>query len=480
MTNQQLFKNNIAFWIFTLAVAIGLTLPFLIQEGMFMDGVLYSCVSRNLGHGIGSFWFPQFSELNVGGLPSFHEQPPLVFGIQSVFFYLFGNSIYIERVYTLLALMLTIYLINLIWKGINNDHKNQIPFGWLSVFLWISIALSFWTFRHNMQENTMGVFTLLSVLFCIKAINKPDRQFLYISLSGFFVSFALFSKGFPGLFPVAVPFLLWLILRKPDFLRMIQWSALMLLIPLAIIGILLIFPDSRQSLHYYFFDRFLHRIDYMPTIGNRFYSIYRLLMELIAPVAIVIVLGIVLYLLKAKVVSSRNAKLSLLFALIGFTGVAPLCLTLVQKGFYFTPSLPYFGIALALLVSNGLEDAFRRIKNTSKGIKIFKYLSIGLLIAVIILTITRFGTYQRHHEMIEDVKTFAEIIPENTCVTIPEDMWYEYDFIFQGYLMRYAYVSINPFKNYKYFICEKGYSCPFKGYIKVNIDTQMYDLYRKI
>ena len=36
---------------------------------MFMDGMLYTCVSKNLANGIGSFWFPVFSKFGFGGLP---------------------------------------------------------------------------------------------------------------------------------------------------------------------------------------------------------------------------------------------------------------------------------------------------------------------------------------------------------------------------------------------------------------------------
>src|SRR5690349_1858077 len=105
-------KNRyLPFWILTAAALIGLTLPVLIQDGMFADAVLYSCVSRNLSEGWGTFWFPQYSALNVGGLHSFHEHPPLVFGIQSLFFKLFGGSIYTERIYTYVTFLLAIILI---------------------------------------------------------------------------------------------------------------------------------------------------------------------------------------------------------------------------------------------------------------------------------------------------------------------------------------------------------------------------------
>ena len=88
-----------------------------------MDGMLYTSVAHNLGNGIGTFWFPQFSLHNLAGLNAFHEQPPLVFGIQAIFFKIFGDSMYVERVYTFITICITAFLINLLWKEI---YKNNI------------------------------------------------------------------------------------------------------------------------------------------------------------------------------------------------------------------------------------------------------------------------------------------------------------------------------------------------------------------
>jgi len=35
-------------------------LSFLIAEGMFIDGLIYSAISRNLANDLGSFWNPHF------------------------------------------------------------------------------------------------------------------------------------------------------------------------------------------------------------------------------------------------------------------------------------------------------------------------------------------------------------------------------------------------------------------------------------
>ncbi len=85
------------FWLFTVALLFALTLPVLVQDGMFQDGMLYAGIAKNLAGDRGSFWALHFSPtlFNI-----FNGHPPLAFGIQALFFKILGNSIYTERVYS--------------------------------------------------------------------------------------------------------------------------------------------------------------------------------------------------------------------------------------------------------------------------------------------------------------------------------------------------------------------------------------------
>ncbi|HMW75995.1 MAG TPA: glycosyltransferase family 39 protein, partial [Saprospiraceae bacterium] len=201
----------------TLSVVFGLTLPILIQEGMFQDAVLYSAVSHNLAIGFGNFWFPQYSTLNLEGIPSFHEQPPLVFGIQALFYKLLGDSMYVERFYTLLMIVLHILLIRYLWKNIFPDNERYMAVGWLPVLFWILIPVGYWSFRNNMIENTVSVFTLCSVIVSYKNVQSDGKNILLWLASGFFIFLATFSKGVPGFFPITFPFIYWLVSRKISF-----------------------------------------------------------------------------------------------------------------------------------------------------------------------------------------------------------------------------------------------------------------------
>ena len=56
--------GTVAGWrLFTVASMLALTVPRLWQRGMFLDGVTYAVVARNMADGVGTFWAPSFSEI---------------------------------------------------------------------------------------------------------------------------------------------------------------------------------------------------------------------------------------------------------------------------------------------------------------------------------------------------------------------------------------------------------------------------------
>ncbi len=467
-------NNQLPFYLFAFSVILGLTLPVLIQDGMFMDGMLYTCVSKNLANGIGSFWFPVFSKYGFGGLTTFHEHPPLVFAIQSVFFKLLGNGMYTERLYVLFTLALTCYLIVRIWKYVNKDADEK-KIGWLPLFLWIIIPVCFWSFSNNMHENTMGIFVLFSVLFYLRSVK--EEKILFTVLSAVFIFLATFSKGIPGLFPVAMPFLYWLTLRKINFAKVFFHSLILIGIPLLIYTVLLCFPSANESLSNYLLKRVLHRIGENPTVESHFYIAGRIVVELLPVIGVVVLL---IFTFRKKFILRREKKqLAVFFILLGLAGVLPLMLTMVQKGFYFIPSLPFFAIGFGLIVSKPLSHWAVRIVN-AKTNKIMLISSVILLIGVFVFSFLNIGKASRDKEMLNDVKEFGRVIPEFSEVSISEHRWN--DWPLQCYLIRYHNISIDPqHADNKYRIIDKNApDSTVTNYQKVDLPTLQFDLYKKI
>jgi hypothetical protein len=105
-------------WAMTLALAVFRLFPAIVQPGMFFDGVAYATIARNMAAGVGSFWHPAFSS---GAGADFHEQPPLAFWLESLWFRAFGDHYWVEKCYSATTAILTGIVIIAIWRRLSRS-----------------------------------------------------------------------------------------------------------------------------------------------------------------------------------------------------------------------------------------------------------------------------------------------------------------------------------------------------------------------
>ncbi|MFO7790776.1 MAG: glycosyltransferase family 39 protein, partial [Bacteroidales bacterium] len=342
--------KHLPFQLIGLAFVFVLVLPVLVQDGMFMDGQQYACVAKNLAEGNGSFWFPHLSDTWwKAGSPHFMEHPPLVYGMQAMFFKVFGDSIYSERLYSFFTLLIALLLIIRIWKFCFSDKSPHHHTWWAAVLFWIWIPLTSWSYQNNLMENSMLIFDLLAVLFLLKFL-KRGKNYIMLALGSLAVFAAFLSKGLPGLFPLliiplhglvfggkrlgfyALHTILFLLLSALWFLLIAQWE------------------DAGESLSFYLQERLLSRISENPTVESRLYILRQLLINLLPVLFAVILILLVQKRFQLSKLSRKQAELSLFFLLIGLSASIPLLLTSVQRGFYLMPSFPFFALSGAILV----------------------------------------------------------------------------------------------------------------------------------
>lgn len=495
---KQLLNNRyLIFWVFFLSLCFALIFERLIQEGMFQDAMLYSCVSHNLSIGIGTFWFPQYSTLNVAGLSSFHEHPPLIFGIQSLFYKVLGDSTYTEKFYTLLMFISTSYLIHLFWKEI---YKGNIKFQKLSfipLICWIIIPSCFWSYRNNMQENTMGLFNLVTVFICYKTLkqshntantngktnNKIDyKKYIFIyAIAGLFIFFATLGKGIPGFAPLAVPFLYWLCTREIKFSTMFWVSAILAIVPLIAYFILFNIPESRESLTNYLFKRVFNRVNAMPTVDNHAHIIGKLFMELLPSIILAAIIVAFTKYKKLPVQITNLDKTAFFLIGVGFAASLPIALTLVQKAFYLVPAFPYMGLGIAMFIAPTTVYLIEKIDTLSRNYRIALAINIAILCCTITYTVLQKDKFSREEPTMHDVYEIGKVVPKFSTITIPIAMWDEYNFILQGFLVRYFNISISPYQKYDFYLLEKTMTTTDipTEYQKIEIKTQKYDLYKR-
>ena len=453
------------------ALFFGIISPSMLSDGMFMDGVTYAVISKNLAHGMGSFWDLHYTSTLF---PHFHEHPPLVFGIQSLLFTLLGDSILVERIYSLMTFIITAILIHVTWKTIlGREHGAQ---GWLPLLLWTMVPLVTWAAANNILENTMMIFTGLSVLFILKSLSA--HRFLNLSTAGLMLFLAWMSKGFVGLFPLSLPF--WIYLFKPmgPYRRGI-WDTLILimatLVPFLIMFLLI--PGSWQSLHAYIDKQVVASLVNAVTVESRFYILGRLMYELLPG----LLLMLVLYIASRKYRPlPANRKWSYLFLSLGLSGVLPILISLKQSRFYILAAIPFFSIALALMILPRVNYLVDRLARRKRFSVIFKYTAITFFIVSIFMTIIHYDKIGRDREMLEDIYVLREIIPQGSTISVTADLWH--DWLLHAYFQRYGEISLdadtNPARPFLLVDQGSGVDLPLQ-YEKYPLSLQKYELYKR-
>lgn len=441
---QDSGKKNFPFWLLTVAAFVILLLPELVRDGMFVDGVTYAAVSKNLANGSGSFWYPFYTKTLY---PQFHEHPPLVFGIQSIFFSLFGsnNSIFPERIYTFLTAVITGILIVKFWRVVFKSNAQYSRLAWLPVLLWITIPLVSWSYKNNMLENTMGIFTLASVLCIYKGLT--EKQFFFYLLSGsFFIFLAFLSKGFVALFPLGIVALYWATKKDISLGKMLSKTVLVFILFLLFFGVLILFiPNASDSLLKYFDIQVLKSLKGEREIPNasRIYILERLLNELIPAILLTVLVFGVVYKKRLQTLMLKNKyqKEVLFLVIVGFSASLPIIISPKQMGYYLVPSFPFFALAIGVFLAPAVNQFIIWIDINKKGFKLFKTSVFVLFLASLFFSVISFGKTGRDKETLKDIYAVGKLIPAGETVTLQNDMCSEWGLI--AYFSRYFNISLD-------------------------------------
>ena len=433
---QTTRSNNTPFWLLLIGITLILLSNSLLTEGMFLDGVLYACISRNMAVGMGSFWNPFYTQ-TIG--PVFHSHPPLAFGLEALFFKLLGDHWWVEKAYSALTFLLTALLIALIWKRSTNNFR----WAWLPLLFWIAMPLITWSATNNLLENTMSVFVMLSVYLMIVSYQRNSKLWLF--LAGITLFAAFLSKGFTGLFPLVFPIIYCIF---DDKRRWIQGpiDTLLLMVTLAVLSgvMFLVFPPSFAYLKDYINLQVIGGGLHEATVSTRFYIVFSLLLQLIAPLvvfSIILIMSKIINKDKHKVFEfAPDKKHFFSFLILGLTGVLPIMLSVKQRDFYMLAALPFFALAFGHLSLSMVNMMLLEIRPKTRNWMMIAS-SVVLLVGMV-LNISHIGKYGRDEALIEEVKNrMAEADGENIIEITPEEytQWAKH-----AYYMRYGKISLNP------------------------------------
>lgn len=397
-----------------------------LSEGMFMDGILYSIIAENLSKSIGSFW-----HLQTDNHAAFYGHPPLAMGIQSLFYHIFGNAYWVDKLYSMSTFGISALLIVLLWK----ELKFPLKHAWWTWFFWLTIPLVCWCSTNNLLENTMGVFILLSVLFYLKSLKKI--RFFFCFLSGTMLFLAFLCKGLTGLYPLVFPIIYCLCVRNKKLLSAcgdVLIILLGLLLPLALL--LTISSNAADFIKKYWQIQLVGSLTGEHYVNTRFYILIQMICELIIPA---IGLGLtLLYFLKKKVLTMNEncIKIAISFALLALCGVLPIMVSMKQRSFYILTVFPFFAIAMSALLVPTLTS-FSLSPNMRKWMKVVSALVFMVGIG---LNVYFCGKIGRDKVLLSDIHLLLNEIPAQSAVNMDDNLELNYSFIF--YCARYQEICV--------------------------------------
>ncbi len=432
---SQVRSNNTPFWLLLIGLFLILVSKNLLTEGMFLDGVTYACISRNMACGLGSFWNPSYTQ-TIGHV--FHSHPPLAFGLEALFFKVLGDHWWVEKLYSVLAFLFIGLLIALIWKRTTNNLR----WAWLPLLFWLVMPLATWCATNNMLENTMSVFVLFSVYLMIVGYQRNHKIWLFLSAVALLLAFL--SKGFTGLFPLVFPILYCAFDQKRKWIQG-PIDSLILLVSIAVFaGIMfLVCPGSFGYIKDYIRLQVIGGGLYEATASSRFYIVFTLLQQLLIPYVIAMALVI------CKARSKVNSKVFEFppdkgwfysFLILGLLGVLPIMVSVKQRDFYMLAALPFFALACGHITLSMLTLWLPKMTPTVR-----RWMTIGascIVLLGLVLNVIHFGKYGRDEVLIEEVKQKITESEDNNVIEIsPEEytQWAKH-----AYYMRYGKISLSP------------------------------------
>ncbi len=469
-------------YLIPLILFILLSLSESVERSMYTDGVAYAGLSMNMANGIGSFWFPKLSEVHHF---SFHEHPPLIFGIQSLFFEVFGNGIVTERIYALTVFLLSALMVVLLWRKALMHWPTAKQLYFIPLTLWLANEVVYHFYPANVLEPTMTLFTLGAVLLCMHGVedgNTSKEQYLFAILSAFLIFLATLCKGFVALFPLAFFAFYWLVFRKISLSRAVALS----LVSVATVGVcyllLLQYESAKVSLTRYFDSQVLASLLSERSYENhfrssRFYIIEKLVLVLLPSLilTIAIAFGVRKY-NKQGISVDRPQRWASLFLLLGLSASVPLAISPKQSFYYLLPSMVYYALAFGLYIVPELV-AIAHSKPTPLMTRILQGLVVAGLIAGCFNTYRHWGIVNRRDRVVlNDLDQINSVVDRGSTVGVVGEI---------KDLVSYAYrehqlsldTTVSHTTRYEYIIAPLEENVSIEGVEMVPLEVIKYGLY---
>lgn len=416
-----------------------LILSVLVQDSMSIEGMIYASIARNLANDSGSFWNLRYTD---SVLPVFHTQPPLAIALQSVFFWVFGDGLWIERFYSFLMALLSARLIMKIWRLVFRQDETTKEYDWLPVLLWLVTPVIAEAYANNVLENTMAVFDLMAVNYLLSSTLLPERKKRYLLYGALSVLAAVLCKGLPGLFPLAVPLIYWVSTRQKSLGSALQETALLIVL---VSGVLVawFFLNENAGQFYYDYMRqpFADKMQ-LPgeVVQERQFFMSRLFVALLPALT----LFLAAYFTGRKKSSEETGKkepagIRNFFFLLALSASLPFAFSREVNRHCLLLSVPFYALGLASVLPPYLFALRSKFEKYQKTLSTGGYI---LFTASVVFAFSQSGKIERDAELVRDIHKLEQVWSPGGVIAIPPALSKEWNL--HAYSMRYLNRSLDP------------------------------------
>lgn len=471
-TNSSSRRILLVFTFSVYYLAIGYRL---LRWGIHGDGIEYASVARNMAEGWGTFWRPYLEDAIH---PVFHEHPPLVFWIQSLFFRLFGEGIHLEAFYGFFAGIATLLCTALIWRRVRRDFKLESAGVWWPILLLMLLPMFTYLSQVNRIVYTFTIIAVLATFFSYLSIKSAKHLIIFSLLSGTLIYLGFIAKGPVAFFTFATPALGWLPLRV-KFSRVVIAT----LLALATFALLFaatsyIYPESLQFWKKFWQAQVIASLTGARDSGDtRWYIPERWAAEMVVAV---MVAGFFMFITKTPLRQIRFTRQSMFFLLVALSASLPFAVSPRQHARYIFQSFPLYVLALAFCTDAIAVRLESKLSRSRMARRAFKAAAILFCCIGAVNMFYHKGNITRRHAFYRDFYEQKIELPERITVSVCSQEMIMGDWLFAD-MQRFYKVSLSAEKGHEYLIIDKNLECQVPpDYQKVHQQpTEKYELYRR-
>ncbi len=468
-------RNWLPVWCFSLSLLLFFIASPLTRHGMFLDGIVYAAIAKNLSLGHGTIWQLFFSKTELVG---FYEHPPLAIYFQSLFFKYLGQGFYVERLYCLLMAVGQFSLLTWYWL----KKERVVTLGFL-LLIWGMIPLNH-LYVSNLLEGTLTLFTTFVCVFYVLQTERgcaitPVKNGLTYFLCAFGMVIAFFCNGPTAFFPLALPVIIAIFQSDQRMLDGFKKTGCFLVI---VVGIFLLvyttLPNALYVTQRYFRQQLFPAITGVRQLNYVGFAHLHVVLLYVRAYMWVGLFGAFCHWLAFKIDMTRypltpRAKVWLSLSLVASL---PIGISHKQAFSYLMQSAPFFTLFIAESCFKPFQVILAYCCLCVQRFRVFSLVNNILLIICSVFFLYHFNGYNRDKLMLQDIHFLVNYVGEQETLSASPLIFKKY---YTGaYFARDAMISITPKMHFRYHLIANTEAIP-AHYCLVPIPLSYYHLVKK-